>query len=146
VTGVVARRIIETNAGESTKAQGTTLIALQRHSIVNFGHQFVGVRRDDREGAHPFAGGRVLPILPNSSDAERAPILHGNGIGLFGLLALDCFPLEEAIDGENAPPLTIGVTEGRQTVHGLAFGVDRLPPAFRVLAPVRNEAPAQRIE
>jgi hypothetical protein len=30
--------------------------------------------------------------------------------------------------------------------HCLAFGVDRLAPAFRVLAPIGNEAPAQRVE
>jgi hypothetical protein len=27
----------------------------QRHSIVNFGHELVGVGRDDREGANPLA-------------------------------------------------------------------------------------------
>jgi hypothetical protein len=30
--------------------------------------------------------------------------------------------------------------------HGLALGVDRLPSAFRVLGPIWNEAPAQKIE
>ena len=37
----------------------------ERHAIVNLGNQLIGVRRDDREGAHPFAGSRVLPILHN---------------------------------------------------------------------------------
>ena len=31
-------------------------------------------------------------------------------------------------------------------MHGLAFGVDRLAPAFRILRPIGNETPAQRVE
>jgi hypothetical protein len=33
--------------------------------------------------------------------------------------------------------------KGRRFVHRLAFGVNRLAPAFWVLAPIRNEAPAR---
>src|SRR4029077_6307958 len=80
----------------------------------------------DREGANPLAGGRVFPVLPQPANTERATVLHGDGIGLFGLLSLDRLPFEEAIDRHDAPPPAIGVAEGGQTVDGLAFGVDRL--------------------
>jgi len=36
----------------------------ERHSVVDFGDEFVGVCRDDRKRANPFAGGRVLPVFP----------------------------------------------------------------------------------
>ena len=42
----------------------------------------------------------------------------------------------------NAAPAAIGVAEGRQVVHRLAFDVDRLAPAFRILAPIWNKTPA----
>jgi hypothetical protein len=113
---------------------------------VDFRHQLVGIRGDDRKGSDPFTGRQVLPILPQPSNAERPAVFHGNGIGLLGLLALDRFPLEEAIDWEYATPPPIRLPEGRQVVNGLAFGVDRFAPALGILTPVRNEAPAQRIE
>jgi hypothetical protein len=65
--------------------------------------------------------------------AERAAVLHRDGIGLLGL-SFDCFPLEEAVDRHDAAAPMIGVAEGRQLVHGLALGVDRLASAFGVLA------------
>src|SRR5262249_31767123 len=46
----------------------------------------------------------------------------------------------------NATPPTIGIPECWQGMHGLAFGIDRLAPAHRVLAPMGNETPAQRVE
>ena len=55
-------------------------------------------------------------------------------------------PLEEAVYRDNAAALAICITEGRQLSHGLALGVDRLAPSFRVLAPVGDETPTQGIE
>jgi hypothetical protein len=73
-------------------------------------------------------------------------VLHGDGVGLFGLLSLDRLPFEEAIDRQDAPPLAISLPKRRECPDGLAFGVDRLAATLRVLAPIRDEAPAQRIE
>ena len=44
-----------------------------------------------RHGGGPY-------ILPNATDAERLPVLHGDSVGLLCLLAFDRLPLEEAID------------------------------------------------
>ena len=40
----------------------------------------------------------------------------------------------------------MGIPKHRQPVHRLAFGVDRLASAFRIQAPVGNEAPPQRVK
>jgi hypothetical protein len=34
----------------------------KRHAVMDIGHQFVGVGRDDRKGAYPLARARVFPI------------------------------------------------------------------------------------
>src|SRR4029077_404735 len=54
-------------------------------------------------------------------------VLHGDGVGLFGLLSLDRLPFEEAIDRQDAPPLAISLLKRRECPERLAFGVDRLP-------------------
>lgn len=46
--------------------------------------------------------------------------------------------------GKDTP--TVGISERRQVAHSLIFGVDRLATTRRVLAPIRNEAPAQWVE
>ena len=74
------------------------------------------------------------------------PSFMANGIRLFGLMAFDRLPFEEAIDRQDAPPLAISLPKRRECPDGLAFGVDRLPATLWVLAPIRDEAPAQRIE
>jgi hypothetical protein len=111
----------------------------ERHAVMDFGHQFVGICRDHRESANPFAGGRFFPVLPKSANAERPAIFHGDGIGLLGFLPLDRLPLEEAVDRDDTAPPAIGISEGRETMYGLAFGVDRLAPAFRGPAPIGNK-------
>ena len=68
----------------------------------------------------------VLPVLPQPANTERATVLHGDGIGLFGLLSLDRLPFEEAIDRQDAPPLAISLPKRRECPDGLAFGVGRL--------------------
>src|SRR5262245_4991804 len=67
--------------------------------------------------------------------SQRPPI--PNGLPSFIAIALY---------RDNATTPTIGIPECWQDVHGLAFGIDRLAPARRVLAPIGNEAPAQRVE
>ena len=89
---------------------------------------------------------QIFPVLPNAADTERTAIFHDDRVRLFRFLALDHLPREEAIDRDNAASPMIGVPEGGQGVHGLAFGVDRLAPAFRVLAPIGNKTPAQGVE
>jgi hypothetical protein len=43
------------------------------------------------KGAKPFTRSRLLPVLPQPTNAERAAVLYGDGIGLLGLLSLDRF-------------------------------------------------------
>ena len=136
-------------AGVGLVAQPAGIIARrqdQRHAIVDFGHQLVCVRRDHRECANPLSRSRFFPVLPQPANAERPAVLHGDGIGLLGFLALDRLPLEEAVDGDDTAPPAIGIPEGRQVAHGLAFSIDRPSPALRVLAPIRDKAPAQGLE
>ena len=82
-----------------------------------------------------------MPAMPNG-----VAVLHGDGVGLLRLLPLDGLPLEEAVHRHDAAPLAVGVPEGRQVAHGLALGVDRLAAARRVLAPIWDQAPAQRVQ
>src|SRR5262249_13631704 len=86
------------------------------------------------------------PVLPNAADAERFTGLHRNGIRLLGLLSLNRLPLEKAVHRHDAAPLAVGVPERREPVNGLALGVDWLAASGWVLAPIRNQAPAQWID
>jgi len=81
------------------------------------------------------------PAIPNGE-----PSFIGNGIGLLGLLAFDCLPLEESIHGHDAPAQAVCIPEGRQSGDGLALGVDGLSASGRVLTPVWNEPPTQWVE
>src|SRR3954463_14908330 len=108
--------------------------------------QLISFRRNDCEGAYPLARILVFPVLPNAAETKRPTILHGDCVGLFGLLPLDCHPLEEPVHRNNAASRSVGVAERREGVYSLAFGVDRLSPTLRVITPIRNEAPAQRVE
>jgi hypothetical protein len=42
----------------------------QRHAIMNFGDQLVGISGDHRKGADPLACSRVLPVLPQPAYAR----------------------------------------------------------------------------
>src|SRR3954467_513531 len=108
--------------------------------------QLISVRRDDCESAYPLARSWVFPVLPNAAEAKRPTILHGDCVGLFGFLPLDCQPFEKPVHRNDAASRPVGVAERRQAVYALAFGVDRLSPTLRVIAPIRNKAPAQRVE
>jgi hypothetical protein len=72
--------------------------------------------------------------------------ISANGIRLLSFLAFDGFPLEEAIDREDAAPSPICLSECWQSANGLAFGVNRLATTSRILTPARNEAPPERVE
>ena len=54
--------------------------------------------------------------------------------------------LEKAIYGDDAATQAVSIAECRQDLHCLAFSVDRLAASGRVLAPIGNESPMQRIE
>src|SRR6516165_11569668 len=62
---------------------------------MDVGNQFIRICRDDREGTYSLTCAGLFPVLPKTCNAERRAILHGNGIGLLGLLAFDRLPLEE---------------------------------------------------
>jgi hypothetical protein len=54
--------------------------------------------------------------------------------------------LEEAINRHDAAALAVGFVKSRQLPYRLALGVDRLAPTCWVLAPVGDQAPAQRVQ
>src|SRR5204862_5990983 len=99
---------------------------------MNVGHELVGIGCDDRKSAGPFTGSWVLPILPDTGNAERCAIFHGDCVRLLCFLALDRLPLEEAVDRHDAAAPAVGIAKARQVPHGLAFGVDGLAAARRV--------------
>src|SRR5436190_21337847 len=100
----------------------------------------ISVRRDNCKRAYPLARSWVFPILPNAAETKRPTILHGDCVGLFGFLPLDRHPLEKSVHRNDAASRPVSVAERRQGVYALAFGVDRLSPTLRVIAPIRNEA------
>src|SRR6266404_3883331 len=59
---------------------------------------------------------------------------------------LDRLPFEEPVHRHDAAALTVGLPEGGQLPHALALGVDRLAAALRIIAPIRDQAPTQRVE
>jgi hypothetical protein len=81
---------------------------------MDFGHQFVGDGRDNRESANPLARGRFFPVLPDATNPERSAVLHGDGVRLLGFLPFDGLPFEEAIHWNNAaPPPTLSIKPRR---------------------------------
>jgi hypothetical protein len=80
--------------------------------------------------------------IPDASYAEGAAVLHGDGIRLLSFLPLDRFPLKKAVYRHDAATLPVRIPECRQIPYRLAFGIDRLT----IVAPIRNQAPAQWIE
>ena len=66
--------------------------------------------------------------------------------GCLAFCPLIAFHSKKPSTGRMHRRLPIGVPERREGPDGLAFGVDRLAATLRVLAPIRDEAPAQRIE
>src|SRR4051794_19831514 len=73
----------------------------------------ISVRRDDCERACPLARSWVFPVLPNAAEAKRPTILHGDCVGLFGFLPLDCQPFEEPVHRNDAASRTVSISERR---------------------------------
>src|SRR5262245_32916955 len=113
---------------------------------MNVGHELVGVGGDDCERPNPFARSRLFPVLPNPGKPERRAVLHGDRVRLPRLLALDRLPFEEPVHRHDAAAYSVGIAKRGQIPHALALGVDRLPAALRITAPIRDQAPPQRIE
>jgi hypothetical protein len=65
---------------------------------------------------------------------------------LLRLLTFDRLPLKETVHRHNAAALAVRLAEGGQIPHGLILRVDRLSAAVRIIAPIRNQTPAERIE
>src|SRR5262245_11857251 len=113
---------------------------------MNVGHQLIGIGGDNCKCPNPFARNRLLPVLPDAGDAEWRAVLHSDSVGLFCLLPLDRLPLEEAVHRHDTAAPAIGIPKRREVAHSLIFGVDRLSTTCWVLAPIRDQAPAQRVE
>jgi hypothetical protein len=56
------------------------------------------------------------------------------------------YPLEESVDWKDATSLAVRLPKHRQPRDCLGLGIGRLTSARRILAPVRNQSLAQRVE
>jgi hypothetical protein len=110
---------------------------------MNSGNKIVCICSQDRESPGPFAFG-VLPVLPYARDTERRTILHRDSVGL--LAALNRHPFVESVNRQDAAPAPVRFPEHRQPRNCFALCIDRLSPALRVLAPVGNEPPLEKVE
>src|SRR6266404_9693003 len=81
-----------------------------------------------------------MPAIPNG-----APSFMAIAYGCFAFWPLIAFHSKKPSTGTMQRRL-IGIAERRQVPHSLALGIDRLTATCRVFAPIRNEAPAQRVE
>src|SRR3954466_948378 len=61
--------------------------------------QLIGVRRDNCKRAYPLARSWVFPVFPKAAETKRPTILHGDCVGLFGFLPLDCHPSKNPSTG-----------------------------------------------
>src|SRR5262249_11820717 len=61
-------------------------------------------------------------------------------------LTLDRLPFEEPVHRHDAAAPSVGIAKRGQIPHALALGVDRLAAALGITAPIRDQAPTQRIE
>ena len=107
------------------------------------GDKLVCICSKDGERPQPFACG-VLPVLPYARDTEWRTILHRDSVGL--LAALGRHPFVESVNRQDAAPAPVRFPEHRQPRDCFALGIDRLSPALRVLAPVGNEPPLEKVE
>src|SRR6476620_6810774 len=108
--------------------------------------QFVRGGGNYCESTDPFTGSGVSPVFPNATNPQGLSIFHRNREGLLCLGAFDGHPLVETVHGTDAATRSISVAKVRERVHRLALGVDGLATTLRVVAPVRDQTPAQRIE
>jgi hypothetical protein len=77
-----------------------------------------------------------------------------DGVAAFALSTTETLKLphaispfgKKAIDGHDAAALGISSAKGRKPCHRFGTRVDRLAPAFGILAAVRDQAPAQQFE
>jgi hypothetical protein len=118
----------------------------RRYTVMDLSHQFVRWHRDNDKGALPLSSALIAPVLPKPSETEGRAILYGDGVGLLGAGPLDCPPLEEAIDGHNAPPLDISVAEYGKLCNRLSLGVDGSASTLQVAAPMRDQAPLDQVK
>src|SRR6476646_238454 len=92
------------------------------------------------------------PAIGSFQFSQRPP--RPNGRPSFMAIAYGCLAFCPLIAIHSKNPSTgmmqasrtVSIAEGRQRLYGFAFGVDRLSPTLRVIAPIGNEAPAQRVE
>src|SRR5205823_10320429 len=77
---------------------------------------------------------------------EWRPVFHCDGVGLLCLLTPDRLPLKEAVHRHDAAALAVRIPKRRQIRHSLILCVDQLAATRRVLTPIRDQTPAERIE
>ncbi len=99
-----------------------------------------GATLSDYQAARPT--GRAVPAR------GRKFVGVGRASGPYELspLPLDCLRPEEAIDRDDTAASRVGIPEHRQLRDGLCLGIDGLAAALRIFAPVRDQAPFQKIE
>jgi hypothetical protein len=77
------------------RSRGSTRIIISGendgHSVMNVGHKLVGISGDDHKSAGPFTGTRVLPIFPDTGNAEGAPSFIAIAYGCFAFWPLIAF-------------------------------------------------------
>jgi hypothetical protein len=124
---------------------GRPCVGLQdhRHAIVDFGAELIRRGGDDREAADPFAGRRV-PVLPHTRERHDAAIGERKRIRLLSGRRL--LPFVKRVDRYQAAPALERLAESRLALDPLGLGVDVGETDLDVLGPIRDQAPAQRVE
>src|SRR5262249_31263325 len=92
------------------------------------------------------AGRGLVRVLRNAGDPEWRAVFHCDSVGLLRLLPFDRFPFKETVHRHDAAALAVRIPKRRQSPHSLILCVDRLAATRRVLAPIRDQTPAKRIE
>src|SRR5262249_59897287 len=77
---------------------------------------------------------------------EWQAVFHCDGVGLLRLLPFDRFPFKETVHRHDAAALAVRIPKRRQIPHSLILRIDRLAATRRVLTPIRDQTPAERIE
>lgn len=100
-----------------------------RHAFVKWFHEFIGRHHDDAAAVQDLAVS--LPSVPETGKGEHVSVSHADVVRY--LLAVDHFPLVEAVRRDQAAPTLEGCTVGRLLGHGFDPGIDRGVLGLRLL-------------
>ena len=126
-------RLEGASVGPITRFQPAALQPLgndHRHSIVQWGHEAVGLRRDHAAGLHFTAIG-ADPAVPETGQPEHLPVFALEQVTLF----------KKASAGQKAAVMTPWPAKGGFLRNGFGAGIDRSRRLQRGLDPARQEAP-----